>query len=329
MTMKFDVIIGNPPYQLNDGGNNASATPIYNLFVEQAKKLNPRYLSMIIPSRWYCGGRGLDTFRSSMLSDKHIKELHDFKKSSDCFPGIRNGGGICYFLWDKNHESNNTKIVEHTDKGIICETIRPLDEFGNDIFIRDAIVRDIILKVQKHNEKSLADTVYSQKPYGFRTNFTDFDSDGDVKIYTKKEKCGYAFIKEDRITINRDTVPMWKVVTSRSTSVPEEDNGQVLRMCQTFIVEPKAVVTESYVMIGTYNTEKEAENCYSYVKTRFFRLLCQPTIVSPDVSKRTFIFVPTQDFSEEWTDEKLYKKYGLTIEEIAFIESMIKPMEME
>lgn len=324
--MKFDVIIGNPPYQLDDGGNNASATPIYNLFVEQAKKLSPAYLIMIIPSRWYCGGRGLDSFREAMLTDVHLKLIYDFQRAKDCFPGIRNGGGICYFLLDSHYNSSDVCIINHgNDKNI--EMIRPKLEFGFDFFIRDSRVRNIVSKIMQKNEDKVASRVFRQKPYGFRTNFTGYTKKGEVKLYTKKEKCGYGYVKREEILKNEETIDKWKVVTSRSTSVPEEDNGQVLRMSQTFIVEPNAVVTESYIVIDVFDDRAEAENFMSYVKTKFFRILCQVMIVSPDVSKRTFNLVPLQDFSHPWTDEMLYRKYKLSSDEIAFIESMIRPME--
>jgi site-specific DNA-methyltransferase (adenine-specific) len=306
--MKFDVIIGNPPYQLGDGGNNASAIPIYNLFVEQSKKLNPNYLVMIIPARWYAGGRGLENFRSNMLTDNHLKEIHDFKDASDCFPGIRVGGGICYFLWDKSYNNNQVKVVEHSKGEIRKIQIRPTLEEGLSIFIRDSIVHSILEKAKAYDEKRMSSIVFKQKPYGFRTNFTEFDKKGDVKIYTK----------------NIESIDDWKVVTSRSTSVPEEDNGQVLRISQTFVAEPNSVVTESYVVVGSFKTKREANNCLSYLKTRFFRLLCQMTIVSPDVSPRTFDLVPLQNFNESWDDEKLYKKYKLTTEEIEYLESLIR-----
>src|SRR5574344_2965077 len=324
--MRFDVIIGNPPYQLSDGGNKNSATPIYNLFIEHAKLLHPRYLCMIIPSRWYCGGRNLEEFRNDMLNDVHLKVLFDFFKAKDCFPGIRNGGGICYFLCDDSYSSNDVEIYNYKE-GNITKSIRPKLEFGLDFFIRDNNIRNIYLKVSHLKEKKLSTVVFSQKPFGFRTNFTDYKQSGEIKLYTKKEKCGYGYVSRESISKNDSEVDKWKVVTSRSTSVPEEDNGQVLRMSQTFISEPRSVVTESYVVISVFNHKEEAENCLSYVKTKFFRLLCQPTIVSPDVSARTFYLVPLQDFSEPWTDEKLYKKYNLTQEEINFIESMIRPME--
>ena len=325
--MKFDVIIGNPPYQMSDGGQSASAIPIYNLFVNQAKKMNPRFLIMIIPSRWFAGGRGLDYFRNTMLTDGHLELLYDYKRGADCFPGIRNGGGMCYFLWNKNYNSDNVKIANHEEHKKVEWIMRPKLEFGLNFFIRDNNVRNIIKRIRRFNEHVMSEKVFTQKPYGLRTNFTDYKKKGSIKLYTKKEKCGYAYVEKEQITKNIDTIPLWKVVTSRSTSVPEEDNGQVLRMSQTFIVEPNAVVTESYILVDVFEDEINAINCYSYIKTRFFRFLCQPTIVSPDVSQRTFELVPLQDFSKPWTDEELYAKYGLTEEEIAFIESMIRPME--
>ena len=321
--MKFDVIIGNPPYQLSDGGNRNSASPIYQLFVEQAKLLSPRFLIMIIPSRWYCGGRDLKEFRASMLKDGHLRILYDYKSGADCFPGIRAGGGICYFLWDNLYSSNDVLFTSHGEQSVK----RKKTEFGLDFFIRDTIARDVVAKVRAIDSVPLSSKVWSQKPFGFRTNYIDFRDKGEVKLYTKKAKSGYGFVAVRDITKNVEYLNHWKVVTSRSTSVPEEDNGQVLRMSQTFIAEPKSVVTESYVVIDAFKNRVEAENCMSYIKTKFLRFLCQPTIVSPDVSNRTFDLVPLQDFSHPWTDEMLYQKYGLTDEEVTFIESMIRPME--
>lgn len=321
--MKFDVIIGNPPYQLSDGGNRNSASPIYQLFVEQARKLLPRYLIMIIPSRWYCGGRDLKDFRDKMLKDGHVSAIYDYKRGADCFPGIRAGGGICYFKWEKEYISNEMIYTVHEESPIKRNKI----EFGLDFFIRDNMARNVVGKVIEVDNIMMSTRVWAQKPFGFRTNFTDFHDSGEVKLYTKKEKCGFAYVAKSDISKNVEFLDYWKIVTSRSTSVPEEDNGQVLRMSQTFIAEPNSVVTESYVVIDVFDNELFALNCMSYVKTKFFRYLCQPTIVSPDVSNRTFDLVPLQDFSHPWTDEMLYKKYNLTEEEIAFIESMIRPME--
>lgn len=321
--MQFDVIIGNPPYQMSDGGNRNSASPIYQLFVNQAKKLNPRFLVMIIPSRWYCGGRDLKDFRNDMLNDGHVSLIYDYKRGADCFPGIRAGGGICYFKWERDYHSNEMDFIAHGENIRIRKKI----EFGLDFFIRDNIARDIVEKVMRVDDVMMSSRVWAQKPFGFRTNYTDYYLTGEVKLYTKQEKSGFAYVRKAEIQKNVEYVGQWKVVTSRSTSVPEEDNGQVLRMSQTFIAEPQSVVTESYVVIDTFLSKEEAENCMSYVKTKFLRFLCQPTIVSPDVSNRTFDLVPLQDFSHPWTDEMLYEKYGLSEDEIAFIESMIKPME--
>lgn len=173
----------------------------------------------------------------------------------------------------------------------------------------------------------MSSIVWAQKPFGFRTNFSDFKDSGEIKLYTKKTSSGFAYVDRTDIIKNSSFIDEWQVVTSRSTSVPEEDNGQVLRMVQTFICEPKSVVTESYVVVGSFKTQKEALNCLSYLKTKFFRILCQVVIVSPDVSAKTFDLVPIQDFSHPWTDKDLYVKYNLTDEEINYIENNIKPME--
>ena len=323
--MKLDAIVGNPPYQELDGGNNASAMPVYQHFVNVSRKVKPRYISMIMPSRWCVSGRGLDAFRESMLTDNHFSKMFDFRNGGDCFPGIRIGGGVCYILWDAKY--NDTKLEITNMPKAVPSQLRPKREFGLDFLIRDNIVRSIIYKVEVAGEQKMSILSFSQKPFGFRTNFMGFKNSGEIKIYTKKEKTGFGYVSRDEVTKNTEYIDEWKVVTSRSTSVPEEDNGQVLREVQTFISEPRSVVTESYVVVASFQEELQARNCLSYLKTKFFRILCQVTIVSPDVSARTFDLVPIQDFSRPWTDADLYAKYGLTEEEIAFIESMIKPME--
>ena len=324
-SMKLDAIVGNPPYQELDGGNNASAMPVYQHFVNAARLMKPQYISMIMPSRWSVSGRGLDGFRESMLTDKHFSKMFDFRNGGDCFPGIRIGGGVCYILWDTKYNDDRIEIINMPMTA--PSQLRPKKEFGLEFLIRDNIVRSIIYKVFAIGEAKMSSLSFSQKPFGFRTNFMGFKESGEIKIYTKKEKEGFGYVSRDEVTKNVEYIDEWKVVTSRSTSVPEEDNGQVLRAVQTFISEPGSVVTESYVVVASFKQEQLAQNCLSYLKTKFFRILCQVTIVSPDVSARTFDLVPVQDFTRSWTDKELYVKYGLNDEEIAFIESMIKPMK--
>ena len=323
--MKFDAIVGNPPYQELDGGNNASAMPVYQHFVNAARLIKPIYISMIMPSRWCVSGRGLDAFRESMLTDIHFSKMFDFRNGGDCFPGIRIGGGVCYILWDSKYEDGKIEIANMPRNR--SSQLRPKKEFGLDFLIRDNIVRSIIYKVFAFDEPKMSSLSFSQKPFGFRTNFMGYKDIGEIKIYTKKERVGFGYVSREEVTKNAEFIDEWQVVTSRSTSVPEEDNGQVLREVQTFISEPGSVVTESYVVVASFKQEQLARNCLSYLKTKFFRILCQVTIVSPDVSARTFDLVPIQDFSRPWTDDNLYKKYGLEDDEITFIESNIKSMK--
>jgi site-specific DNA-methyltransferase (adenine-specific) len=323
--MKFDAIVGNPPYQELDGGNNASAMPVYQHFVNAARLIKPIYISMIMPSRWCVSGRGLDAFRESMLTDIHFSKMFDFRNGGDCFPGIRIGGGVCYILWDSKYEDGKIEIANMPRNK--SSQLRPKKEFGLDFLIRDNIVRSIIYKVFAFDEPKMSSLSFSQKPFGFRTNFMGYKDIGEIKIYTKKERVGFGYVSREEVTKNAEFIDEWQVVTSRSTSVPEEDNGQVLREVQTFISEPGSVVTESYVVVASFKQEQFARNCLSYLKTKFFRILCQVTIVSPDVSARTFDLVPIQDFSRPWADDDLYKKYGLEDDEITFIESNIKSMK--
>jgi site-specific DNA-methyltransferase (adenine-specific) len=176
--MKFDVIIGNPLYQLSDGGFGRSASPIYNRFVEQAKKLNPRYLTMIIPSRWFGGGKGLVTFRAKMLKDNHIRKIVDFEDSSDVFPGVSVAGGICYFLWDQN--STGPCEIVNMHKDIQAISIRNLNEF--DTFIRHSQAVPIVRKVLAKNEKRMNEQVSSYKPFGLRT-FVKPQKTGDIILH--------------------------------------------------------------------------------------------------------------------------------------------------
>lgn len=329
--MKFDVIIGNPPYQLSDGGgmqtesSSGSAIPLYHKFVEQAKKLKPRYLSMIIPARWYSGGRGLDDFRDMMLNDCKISNLVDYSDSRDCFPGVDIAGGVCYFLWDSAY--NGLCHITNYYKNTICNSSRRLNEYP--VFVRYSQAANIIKKVHGKKETTMEQSVYSSKPFGFRS----FESGhkiaypNDVGMLGSK---GFTFVKRSDVRMNIQLIDEWKVVMSKASAehAGQTDNeGRKKVISRIEILKPNQICTETYLLLRAFKTEREAINMISYAKTMFFRFMLSTILLTQNIAKDKFMFVPLQDFSHPWTDEMLYKKYGLTEDEIAFIESMIRPME--
>lgn len=323
--MKFDVIIGNPPYQLSDGGAQASATPIYNRFVEQAKKLNPRYMTMIIPARWYAGGKGLDTFRASMVMDRRIRVLHDFINASDCFGnGVEIKGGICFFLWDRDHVGK-CKVFTHTGDKTVEQNERYLQEDGNDVFIRYAEGVSILGKVQSANEKTMDEMVSSQKPFGLRTYVHGEQKRfaGSIKLY---ERGGTGYVNRGKITKNENWIDQPKVFISAAYNAGDSIPHQIIG--KPIAGEAGSACTETYIVVGPFNAPFEVDNAISYIQTKFFRFLVMLRKSSQHAASSVYAFVPQQDFSKPWTDTELYKKYGLTDDEIAFIESMIKPMEL-
>jgi site-specific DNA-methyltransferase (adenine-specific) len=324
--MQFDVVIGNPPYQLSDGGAQASATPIYNRFVAQAIKLNPRYLTMIIPARWYGGGKGLDKFRDYMIKDKHIRELHDFPDASDCFgTGVEVKGGVCYFLLSRENKGK-CKVVTHSGHQIVSAQERFLQEEGSDVFIRFSQGVDIYHKVYAFHEKKFDTLVSSQKPFGLRTfvHGKEEPFDGAVKLY---ENGGVGYVSEREITKNREWIKAPKVFISAAYNAGDTYPHQIIG--KPIAGERGSCCTETYVVIGPFLSEKVVRNVISYISTRFFRFLVMLKKSSQHAAAVVYSFVPVQDFSRPWTDEELYGKYGLTKDEIAFIESMVRPMEVK
>lgn len=332
--MKFDVIIGNPPYQLGDGGGmGSSAIPIYHIFVNQAMKLNPRYLTMIIPSRWFTGGRGLDEFRDKMLNDKRISVLHDFPNASDCFPGVEIKGGVCYFLWNSNREGL-CHVFTHT-KNEIIESERPLLEKGASTFIRNIEVITILRKVQSLKEKSFSSIVSSNDPFGYdirvsnsykriKPNYNTTPFKDSIKFYYNGwRKDGLGYISPDTVRKNKEWVKKYKVLFPKAWGVGDPTNDWI----NPFIIEPNSVCTETYLVVGPFENEELAKNVLSYTQTKFFHILVSIIKITQNTMQKAYSFVPLQDFSHSWTDEMLYEKYGLEEKEIAFIESMIRPME--
>lgn len=318
--MKFDVIIGNPPYQLSDGGARASAKPIYHLFVEQAQKLNPRYLLMIIPARWYSGGKGLDDFRDSMLKDDRLRVLVDYFDATDCFPGIDISGGVCYFLWDRTNKGKC--LVKNIKGGKVDELSRYLSDYPSFIRFNKAIT--IIDKIREKKEKVFAVQVSSRKPFGIETNARVRKDKGDksVFIYAYPEN---GYINEEKILLNKDWIYTYKVFISYAYG--ERGDFPYLVLGKPFLGDVGECCTETYLVIGPFASKKTCEYVISYIKTKFFRFLVLLRKNTQHATSKVYSFVPLQDFSHPWTDEMLYKKYGLSDEEIAFIESMIRPME--
>ena len=323
--MKFNAVVGNPPYQVMDGGGAGySAQPIYNEFVNLVKTIIPNYSSLIIPARWYAGGKGLDSFRDSMLQDKRISKIYDFMESRDCFPSADIAGGICYFLWDSNHndDCNVTTVIN----GKRISNLRNLAEY--DTFIRQAEALQIVEKVSTFNEQTMDKIVFSRKPFGLDNNFigrqTPFDN--CVIVFGSK---GLSYIDPSEVPLNADKIGLWKVISSKASAQGGRADKDGMRkvLPKVEVLDTHTVCTESYLLLQTFDTQKEAINAQSYVKTKFFRFLLSLKVITQNIAKDCFSFIPIQDFSKPWTDEELYDKYGLDMFEREYIESMIKPME--
>ena len=335
--MKWDVVIGNPPYHLDDGGYGNSAAPIYQLFVEQAKALNPRYLSMIIPSRWFAGGKGLDAFRESMLSDNRIRTIDDFLTASDAFPGVGLKGGVCYFLWDRDNPGDCRVTTRYKDWPMSTMT-RPLLEKGADVFIRFNEGLSILKKVMEAEtgqtesvelpeDKRFERLVTSRKPFGLDTSAKGraVREDGDLVLYRNG---GKGYMARTEISTGKDLIDAWKIFIGYAAPGTGNKDTYPHRIIPTpFIGEPGSISSETYLAIGPFSTRTEAENALSYLTCRLPRLLVLLQKPSQHVTKKVYGFVPAQDWSRPWTDADLYERYGLTEEEIAFVEKIVRPMD--
>ena len=321
-----DFCIGNPPYQLEIGIEKDNySIPLYHKFVEQAKKLCPKYLTMIIPSRWFAGGRGLDDFRKDMLSDNRLTVIVDYPDATECFTnGIDLSGGVCYFLWDKDYHGNCrvSSIQNGKEKSTM---FRPLLENNCDTFIRFNEAVPILHKIQSFKEKSFSQYVSPQTPFGIISSFSKYQDvpfQGSVELLCVK---GKKYIDKAYVTKNKQWIGSYKIYISKSYG--ERGAYPYRFLAKPMIGYPESCCTQTYLMLGPFNDEKECKNVISYIHTRFFRFCVMLKKNTQDAMRNVYSLVPLQDFSHPWTDEMLYQKYGLTDEEIAFVESMIRPMD--
>lgn len=325
--MQFDVIIGNPPYQMKGGAGGTSDSSIYHLFVEQAKKLEPRFLTMVIPSRWLAGGRGMDEFRRDMLGSHKLLRLVDYPVSKEVFPGVEVKGGICYFLWSPNYEGPCDVTIIRGKEDLSSR--RKLDEF--DVFVRDPRAVGILRKVLQKKESPITSILTADTPFGIATNFDEFHDrkkPGDVALYyVRNGRRGIGFVPRQTITKNADLIGHWKVLVPKAGS----DGGQRIPdtvLGKPWISPPPSACTQSFLAFSVAD-ENEARSLESYYRTRFFRHLVSLRKLTQDALRPMYSWVPMQTWDREWTDEMLYKKYGLTAKEIAYIESVIRPMASE
>lgn len=331
--MKFDIVIGNPPYQLDtkkettEKGNPPSM-PIYQLFFKQAVALNPQYISMIVPSKWFAGGMSiLDEFRKYMMSCGKIVSLTDFSNAKDCFPSNSVAGGVCYFLWsrDYNGKCSFTNVVNNS----LHTTLRSLNEFP--VLVRNNKAVDILDKIRKFKETNMVDLGSSTMPFGIKSDVRGTktkEDENDIELIASKD---VTYIKKTEIKKSLDYLDKYKVLVgilgAEHALEPDKDGRFRIITSSMRVIGPATACTQSYFLIGKFDNKREADNLCSYLKTKFSRFLILLAMSSTHLSRSVLVFLPKQNFNETWTDEKLYKKYNLTTEEITYIDSMIKEMK--
>lgn len=320
--MKFNAVVGNPPYQIMDGGAKASASPVYHLFVETAIKIRPNYLSMIMPARWYSGGKGLDSFRNAIMKSNKIKKLFDYFDPNDIFPGIDISGGVCYFLYDNSF--NGLCEVNNFRNGIKTSLIRPLLENGETTFVRFNEATKIMQKINLKKDESFVKIVSSRKPFGLDTKPTisRTKSQNYIEIFAYPEN---GYIKRDEILSHSDWIDKYKVYISYAYG--ERGDFPYFVLGKPFFGDKNTCCSETYLVIGPFETEAETKNCISYIRTKFFRFLVLQKKNTQHATSKVYSEVPLQEFSHPWTDEELYEKYGLDLFEREYIESLIKSMD--
>ncbi|MCK9537614.1 Eco57I restriction-modification methylase domain-containing protein [Dokdonella sp.] len=323
--MQFDVIIGNPPYQMRGGAGGSSDSSIYQLFVQQALGLGSRYAVFVTPSRWMAGGRGLDDFRTKMLDGGHIRSLTDFPDSGEAFPGVQIKGGICYFLWDASH-SGTCDVTRMVGGAEHIQRDRQLGEF--DVFVRDERALAILRKVLAKKEPPVLDLVSGDTPFGIATNFEGWakqNGNGKVTLHLiEKGKRTVGYMKRGDIRKNAGAIDFWKVLVPKAYGAGEAFPHQILG--KEIVAAPPSACTQSYLVVAPFQSERAAQSFASYYRTRLFRFLVSLRKITQDALRSTYTWVPQQTWNRVWTDDLLYKKYGITKAEIGYIESMIRPM---
>jgi len=335
--MQFDVIIGNPPYQLNDDGFGKSAAPIYQHFVTQAKALQPRYLTMVTPARWFSGGKGLDEFRTDMLGDKRLRSIDDYLNASDVFPGVGLKGGISVFLWSRDHPGA-CSVTTHFNGEPPATVERDILEGGIDVFVRFNQGMSILKKVVAvetgqtrllvlPEELRFDRLVSSRKPFGLTTTFkgkTRKNAENDLRVY---QNGGTGYVARDAISSSTHYIDKWKIFVGRAAPGTGNRDTYPHRIISTpFLGKPGEISSETYLCIGPFDTQVQAESALSYLSCRLTRLLILLHKPSQDTTRKVYTFVPTQDWTKTWTDAELYAKYGIDEEEITFIEKVVRPM---
>ena len=335
-TMNFNAIVGNPPYQLKDGGASASATPIYNKFIDMAKNIEPNYISMISPARWYAGGKGLDDFREAMLQSNNIEYLYDIPNTADCFPNVNIAGGLCYFVINNKYDGE-CNIVNLKDNKKVSEMKRKLNEYN--FFVRNNTAVDIIRKIIKKDRKTMVDLVSVRNYFGIPTteNGHEKENNGDFRLYSSK---GISYISKNQIKDKDELVNKYKVIVTYAMSggnKPTLDGSYMVIPTTMKILKPGEVCSETYLCIGNFDNIEKANNLKKYIETKFFRFLLLQALSSIHITKDKFCFIPIQDFTNNsdinWNkdikeiDQQLFIKYELSTEEIKLVETIIKPMQ--
>jgi hypothetical protein len=317
---QYEVVLSNPPYQIMDEGFGASAKPIYHEIVMYViDQLKPQYVCMITPSRWMAGGKGLDQYRVRMLADKHIRLIQDYPGNTEVFETVSVQGGVSYFLWDQSYTG-------------LCEfngVSRDIGEF--DVVVRDNTSVQVLRKIlAKHTGKPFCDKlVLPRKPFGLATNFKDWVPEGTpgaVKCYCAVKDGVSHYVDPNSYQDPNRVQGQWKICIGKASNEGAAFSGGERKViAKIFIAEKGSVCIETYIVAGYFNTKKEAEGYQAYMKTRFYRYMLSLRVISQDINREKFAWVPDLgSYANPVTDEDLYAHFNLTKKEIEHIESTIK-----